>query len=112
MVNSVSCHATDRGASRGILAEMARVDGASFRVGDEEFVYLAVASSPPLLPELTAAECEVVALVCQGRANKEIAAQRGTSVNSVGIQLAAIFRKLGVGDRKAAVRAAREHGLL
>ena len=109
MVNSVSCHATDRGASRGILAEMARVDGASFRVGDEEFVYLAVASSPPLLPELTAAECEVVALVCQGRANKEIAAQRGTSVNTVGNQLAAIFDKLGVSSR-VAVQNAIERG--
>jgi DNA-binding CsgD family transcriptional regulator len=78
---------------------MARVDGASFRVGEEEFAYLAVGASGPALPELTPAEREVVALVCRGCGNKEIAALRGTSVNTVGNQLSSVFHKLGVASR-------------
>jgi len=76
------------------------VDGASFRVGEQEFAYLVLETSPPaVLAELTRAEREVVALVCEGRSNKEIAACRGTSVNTVGNQLAAIFSKLAVASR-------------
>jgi DNA-binding CsgD family transcriptional regulator len=76
------------------------VDGASFRLGDEEFAYLVLeTSSPAKLGELTPAELEVVTLVCEGRSNKEIAASRGTSVHTVGNQLAAVFAKLGVASR-------------
>jgi DNA-binding NarL/FixJ family response regulator len=76
------------------------VDGASFRVGEHEFAYLVLeTSSPAVLGELTPAEREVVALVCEGCSNKEIAASRGTSVNTVGNQLAAVFGKLGVASR-------------
>jgi DNA-binding CsgD family transcriptional regulator len=54
---------------------------------------------PTVLGELTPAEREVLALVCEGRSNKEIAACRGTSVNTVGNPLAAIFSKLAVANR-------------
>lgn len=78
---------------------MAKVDGASFRLGDEVYRYLVVSSSRPELPDLTKAEREVVALVCEGYANGEVAKRRGTSVHTVCNQLAAVFDKVGVKSR-------------
>ncbi|MEZ4220611.1 MAG: helix-turn-helix transcriptional regulator [Polyangiaceae bacterium] len=76
------------------------MDGAFFSVGQHEFAYLVLEpKSPAGLRELTPAEREVVALVCRGCSNKEIASQRGTSVNTVGNQLAAVYGKLGVASR-------------
>ncbi len=76
------------------------VDGGTFRIGEDEFAYLVLGTAgPAVLRELTPAEREVVALVREGCSNKQIAALRGTSVHTVGNQLAAIFGKLGVGSR-------------
>jgi DNA-binding CsgD family transcriptional regulator len=60
-----------------------------------------VVSIPALpLPEsLSAAERRIVQAVLAGRSNIEIARLRGTSVKTVGNQLHAIYRKLGVGSR-------------
>jgi DNA-binding CsgD family transcriptional regulator len=51
--------------------------------------------------ELTHAEREVFALVRRGLSNQEIAEARGTSVNTVANQLAALLRKTGASSRRA-----------
>lgn len=53
----------------------------------------------PLPPSLSTAEREVVRAVLAGCSNLEIASTRGTSAKTVGNQLHAIYRKLGVGSR-------------
>jgi DNA-binding CsgD family transcriptional regulator len=66
------------------------------RVGDTIVVSTA---ARPLPPGLSAAEREVVLALLAGRSNLEIARLRGTSAKTVGNQLHAIYRKLGVGSR-------------
>jgi DNA-binding CsgD family transcriptional regulator len=51
--------------------------------------------------ELTQAERDVLALVRTGLSNYEIAQARGTSVNTVANQLAALLRKTGATNRRA-----------
>ena len=59
--------------------------------------------------ELTAREQEVLALVGQGRANKQIARALGISERTVKAHLGKVFRQIGVGDRTSAALWAREH---
>jgi DNA-binding NarL/FixJ family response regulator len=67
---------------------------------DTRFAVLSVSARPAEhLPELTAAERDVVSLAVQGASNRQIAGQRQTSQRTVANQMAAIFRKLGVGSR-------------
>jgi DNA-binding NarL/FixJ family response regulator len=62
------------------------------------------------LPELTAREREVLALVARGLANKAIAQRLSLSEKTVKAHVSAILRKLDVTDRtQAALRAVREH---
>ena len=56
--------------------------------------------SAAALEMLTPAERDVVALVVSGCSNAEVAARRRTSAHTVANQMAAIFRKLGVGSRR------------
>jgi DNA-binding NarL/FixJ family response regulator len=58
---------------------------------------------PGLLQRLSPRERDVLALLAQGRRNKEIAAQLGVSVGTVKTHLRHIFRKLSVDDRTSAV---------
>jgi DNA-binding NarL/FixJ family response regulator len=51
--------------------------------------------------ELTQAEQEVLTLVRRGLSNQEIADARGTSINTVANQLAALLRKTGATNRRA-----------
>lgn len=53
----------------------------------------------PSLERLTAAERTVVALAVEGLGNEAIAQARGVSLRTVANQLAAAYRKLGVGSR-------------
>jgi DNA-binding NarL/FixJ family response regulator len=72
----------------------------SMHVQGREFVLLRFPIAATQLPSsLSRAEREVVAGVLQGRSNTEIAAQRGTSLRTVAVQLQSIFRKLHVGSR-------------
>lgn len=50
-------------------------------------------------PALSAAEQEIALLVYAGASNEDIAAQRSASAKTVGNQLDAIYRKLGVSSR-------------
>lgn len=53
----------------------------------------------PSLERLTAAERTVVELAVEGLGNEAIARVRGVSLRTVANQLAAAYRKLGVGSR-------------
>jgi len=61
---------------------------------------------------LTERELDVVRCVARGDGNKEIAAALGIAEPTVKAHLVHIFEKLGVDNRTAAARAARERGLL
>jgi DNA-binding CsgD family transcriptional regulator len=65
-----------------------------------------------LVEELTAREREVLALVAEGRANREVAARLGISEHTVKFHLTSIFGKLAVSSRTQAVRRALEWGLI
>ena len=54
--------------------------------------------------ELTNAERQVAALVAEGRANREVAAQLFTTVATVEAHLTRIYRKLGVRSRTELAR--------
>jgi len=61
---------------------------------------------------LSSREIEVLRLISQGRANKEIADQLGLSVPTVKTHIAHILEKLDAPDRTRAVTIAMERGLL
>jgi ATP/maltotriose-dependent transcriptional regulator MalT len=61
---------------------------------------------------LTARQLEVLALLVEGRTNPQIAASLHISPKTAGHHVSAILTKLGVADRHAAVRVARERGVL
>ncbi len=64
------------------------------------------------VPGLTPAELEVLRLLAQGKSNKEIAAARSRSVETVKRQVTSLYVKLGVENRTNAVSVARGRGLL
>jgi len=63
-------------------------------------------------PALTGREVEVLRLLAQGRANKEIAASLVISERTVKFHVSAILGKLGAGNRTEAVRLAVQRGLV
>jgi len=64
-----------------------------------------------LFPELTPREREILELLAEGRRTSEIAGTLHLSPKTVSNNLTAIFAKLEVADRTAAVIRARERGL-
>jgi DNA-binding NarL/FixJ family response regulator len=62
--------------------------------------------------ELSPRETELLALVAQGRSNKEIAATAGLAEGTVRIHLSNIFEKLGVHDRTQAAIVAIQRGFV
>jgi two-component system, NarL family, response regulator YdfI len=65
-----------------------------------------------LVEALTPRESEVLELVAQGLANKQIARQLDISEHTVKFHISAIYRKLGVTNRTEAVRAGMRLGLV
>ena len=61
-----------------------------------------------LVEELTDREAEVLRYLATALSQREIAAQLFVSLNTVKSHCSAIYRKLGVADRSAAVQAARD----
>jgi DNA-binding CsgD family transcriptional regulator len=61
---------------------------------------------------LTTRELQVLQLLCDGLRNAEIAQRLHRSVRTVDHHLAAVFVKLGVDSRVAAIQAAQRHGLI
>ncbi len=66
----------------------------------------------PTAPALTPRELEVLQLVAQGRANKEIAAALGVTERTVKFHLSAIMTRLGAANRTEAVALAAQLGLI
>ncbi|WP_439592252.1 response regulator [Microbacterium sp.] len=65
--------------------------------------------SPRPAHRLSAREVEVLRLVADGRANKQIASQLGIAERTVKAHLGSIFREIGVADRTSAAMWARDH---
>jgi PAS domain S-box-containing protein len=61
--------------------------------------------------DLTGRERDVLALVCRGLADKQVAEALGLSLNTARNHVAALYRKIGVHSRTAAVVWAQERGL-
>lgn len=68
--------------------------------------------TPELVEDLTDRELAVLRYLPSSMSQREIAAELYVSLNTVKTHCRAIYRKLGTGDRKAAVQAARDTGLL
>lgn len=58
---------------------------------------------------LSSRETEVLGLVAEGLANKQIARRLGISERTVKVHLGSVFRRIGVTDRTSAALWAREH---
>ena len=65
-----------------------------------------------LIDPLTGRETEVLQLLAQGLANKQIALQLGISEHTVKFHVSGIYTKLGVTNRTAAVRLGVRRGLI
>lgn len=59
--------------------------------------------------ELSPRETEVLRLVAEGLANKQIARQLGITERTVKAHVGSVFRRIGVGDRTSAALWARDH---
>ncbi|MDW3221095.1 MAG: LuxR C-terminal-related transcriptional regulator [Acidimicrobiales bacterium] len=68
--------------------------------------------APALVEDLTDRELAVLRYLPSAMSQREIADELYVSLNTVKTHCRAIYRKLGTGDRKAAVQAARDAGLL
>jgi DNA-binding CsgD family transcriptional regulator len=66
----------------------------------------------PPLETLTAREHDVLALVADGRSNRDIARQLAISEHTVKFHLASIFGKLGASTRTEAVQRGLRHGVI
>ncbi len=69
-------------------------------------------AAPAAAGPLSAREREVLALMAEGLANKQIAPRLGISEHTVKAHVAAVFAKLGAGTRAEAVVTAARRGLL
>ncbi|MFT3791036.1 MAG: response regulator transcription factor [Rudaea sp.] len=68
-------------------------------------------AAPANLADLTQRETQVLGLICEGRSDSEIAAAFGLSRNTVRNHVAALYGKIGVNRRSAAVVWGRERGI-
>jgi DNA-binding CsgD family transcriptional regulator len=79
------------------------------KIGEDELAVISISMGALAeLPDLTAAEFQVVERVLQGQSNHEIAQGRGTALRTVANQLASIFRKLGISSRTELMAAVME----
>jgi LuxR family transcriptional regulator, maltose regulon positive regulatory protein len=87
-------------ARHGVADRKRPIRGGSARVADG------------LVEQLTERETAVLRYLPTKLSQRDIASELYVSLNTVKTHCAAIYRKLGVGDRKAAVQAARDLGIL
>jgi DNA-binding NarL/FixJ family response regulator len=69
-------------------------------------------SEDSLVEPLTARELEVIQLMAQGLANKQIALKLGISEHTVKFHLSSLYAKLGISSRTEAVKRGIELGLI
>ncbi len=72
---------------------------------------LTARATAPVTPDLTPREAEVLGLVREGLANKQIARRLGISERTVKAHLTSVFAAIGVTDRTQAALWAERHGL-
>mgnify|MGYP001206770682 CR=1 FL=1 len=77
----------------------------------EYFATSQPSASPPIFPELSDREREILDLIAQGRSNAEIAARLVLSPKTVRNHVSNVLSKLQVADRTEAAIKAREAGL-
>lgn len=70
------------------------------------------AAARALVEQLTDRELAVLRYLPSGLSQRDIATELYVSINTVRTHCRSIYRKLGVGDRHAAVQAARDHHLI
>lgn len=81
-------------------------------VAHRVLAFLTGSSAPDVpFPELTARERQILDLLAAGLSNGAIGAQLGVAVKTVANNVSAIFTKLQVADRAAAIIRARDAGL-
>ena len=104
------------GATSYICKSVNPVDlPSAIRQAHEQNVYHAFGLAPttdsaqPL--DLTEREATILSAVAHGSSNKEIAKELWVTEQTVKFHLTNTYRKLGVSNRTAAARIAREHGL-
>jgi len=68
-------------------------------------------AKPPALAELTLREREMLELLCEGLSDKDISARAGLSPHTVRNHVAALYGKIGVHRRSAAIVWARARGI-
>ena len=95
----------ERLAGLGDLAEEA--DGTSATAGGDALVVATAAES-----SLTPREIEVLGLLAEGLANKEIAARLSFSTHTAKFHVESVLRKLEVANRAEAVREGIRRGLI
>ena len=92
------------GDEASAAAEVARAEATYERLGAHR-------PAPEAPDGLTRRECEVLALVADGRSNREIGERLFISDRTVARHLTNIFHKIGVTSRTQAARYAIDHGL-
>ncbi len=101
---AAAVHAVGEGlwvGAPGLVGEMIRFPGRRESLGEES------------LPEpLTAREFEVIQLMAQGLANKQIALSLGISEHTVKFHLSSLYAKLGISSRTEAIKRGIELGLI
>ncbi|MBC7876058.1 MAG: response regulator transcription factor [Anaerolineales bacterium] len=85
----------------GLVQSLMRVSGRRESLGGES-----------LIEPLTAREKEVIQLMAQGLANKQIALSLGISEHTVKFHLSSLYAKLGISSRTEAVKRGIELGLI
>jgi len=100
------------GAIRAVVAGQAIFGpGIATRLLDHFTAPTAPLTSDDVFPELTSREREILELLAEGRRTTDIASALHLSPKTVSNNLTAIFAKLEVTDRTAAIIRARERGL-
>jgi len=85
----------------GLVQSLIRLNGRRESLGEES-----------LIEPLTAREKEVIQLMAQGLANKQIALSLGISEHTVKFHLSSLYAKLGISSRTEAVKRGIELGLI
>lgn len=85
----------------GLVGEMIRFSGRRESLGEDS-----------LTEQLTAREKEVIQLMAQGLANKQIALSLGISEHTVKFHLSSLYSKLGISSRTEAIKRGIELGLI
>ena len=88
------------------------ISSVNFAVANPGSFTSTLTADRPLDFDLTAREIEVLYLLAEGASNLEISTKLFISVSTVKTHISALMRKLQCANRTAAVKIARDHGLL